>query len=218
MKVRTKSELLFERYCGERGYQSEQIEPEPKAGRSPDYRVMTPAGRVIVEIKEFTPNEEDKRIVDALKKLGHAAYERRLGKRVRKAIHGAAPQLRRYEDTLLPEVLLLHDNIYDNPKLDGHWPFARNEYLEPLAIEAAMFGSPQIRFRLNCKRTAIDSTGSSHGGGRQFTETERLYIGAVAVLNETLATMSAQSTSFTIPSRPNPSYQNTSSIQVIVTS
>ena len=192
IKVRTKSELVFEHYCREHCYRTERIEPEANAGRSPDYRVITPAGRVIVEIKEFTPNEDDKQFVEGLKKLGHAAYQRTLGKRVRKAIQDAASQLRRYKATLFPEVLLLYDNIYDNPKLDGDWPFARNEYLEPLAIKAAMFGSPQLRFTLDCNKTAIDPTGSSHGGGRQLTETQRLYIGAVAVLTETIATRSFQ--------------------------
>ncbi len=45
LKVHTKSELVFEDYCRERGYRSERIEPEINSGQFPDYRVITPAGQ-----------------------------------------------------------------------------------------------------------------------------------------------------------------------------
>jgi len=178
--VHTKSELLFENYCREREYQVERITPAVNAGMFPDYRVITPEGPVIVEIKEFVENEEDKRFVKALNKQGHAITKRSPGKRVYGAIKDAAPQLRRYKDEAFPEVLLLYDNIVD----DGSWPFGRNEYLAPLDISAGMFGSlvVQVWLHPNEKPTAVND--STHGGKRQLTETERLYIGAVAVLNE----------------------------------
>jgi hypothetical protein len=155
--VRNKSELVFEDYCRERGYQAERITPEVNAGQFPDYHLVTPAGPVIVEMKEFTANEADKRFVETLNKEGRADYRRSPGKRVYNAIKDAAPQLRRYRDTAFPEVLLVYDN------------------LQPLDIAAGMFGSPVMRFWLDPDQKPIDATDSTHGGSRQLTETERLY-------------------------------------------
>ena len=70
--MQTKSERVFEDYCRERRYQNERIEPDVNAGRFPDYRLVTPAGPVIVEIKEFTPNDDDIRLVETLHKHGKA--------------------------------------------------------------------------------------------------------------------------------------------------
>jgi hypothetical protein len=179
--VHTKSEVLFENYSRERGYQTERITPEVNAGQFPDYRVVTPAGSVIVEIKEFTANDADRRFIETFNKLGKASFHKRSpGKRVFDAIRDSAPQLRRYKDTPFPEVLLLFDNI----EVDGSWPFGPNDYLQPLDIAAGMFGSLTVRFWLDPNKRPIDATDSTHGGGRQLTERERLYMGAVAVLNE----------------------------------
>jgi hypothetical protein len=183
--VQTKSEIVFEHYCRERGYPNERIEPELNAGRFPDYRLITPAGPVIVEIKEFTPNDADITFLETVDKRGKAFFDpRRPGKRVFDAIRDSAAQLRRYKDTPFPELLLLYDNIYNNSELDGPWPFGRNDYLEPLAIAAGMFGSLRVRFLLDENKVPTDVTNWTHGGGRQLTETTGLYIGAVAVLNE----------------------------------
>ena len=55
----TVSEQYFLDYCRARRYKVKRITPKDKAGRFPDYETTTPAGSVIVEIKEFTPNDED---------------------------------------------------------------------------------------------------------------------------------------------------------------
>ena len=57
-----------------------------------------------MEIKEFTPNDEDNAFAATLEKEGKASFDNRsIGRRVRKAIIDSAPQLRRYKDTPLPE-------------------------------------------------------------------------------------------------------------------
>ena len=119
----TKSELVFEGYCRERGYHAERITPQADAGRFPDYRLATPAGPVIVEIKEFNANDADIRFAETLAKFGHASDRRSPGKRVFNAIRDSASQLRKYKETAVPEVLLLYENI----DIEG-WPFGRNEY------------------------------------------------------------------------------------------
>ena len=98
--------------------------------------------------------------------------------RTRRQIPSSVPRI------AFSEVLLLHDNIYNNTKLGDCWQFGRNEYLAPLDIAAGMFGSPVVRFWLDAEKRPIDANDTTHGGGRRITEKERLYIGAVGVFNE----------------------------------
>jgi hypothetical protein len=172
--VETVSEQYFLSYCKARGYEVKKIDPTGEAGqRFPDYETTTPAGRVIVEIKEFSPNDEDKAFAAKFEKEGKASFENRsIGRRVRKAIIDAAPQLRRYKDTPLPEVLLLYDNTNAGP-----------DYLDPMNIGAGMFGEPVIRFSRNPSLKPKGVPAATHGGRRQLTKTTRLYIGALGVMN-----------------------------------
>src|SRR4029079_9719334 len=108
-RMSTVSEQYFLDYCKARRYKVKRITLKDKAGRFPDYETTTPAGSVIVEIKEFTPNDEDNAFAATLEKEGKASVDNRsIGRRVRKAIIDSAPQLRRYQDTSLPEILLLY--------------------------------------------------------------------------------------------------------------
>lgn len=137
----TVSEQYFLDYCRARRYKVKRITPKNKAGRFPGYETTTPAGSVIVEIKEFTPNDEDNAFAATLEKEGKASFDNRsIGRRVRKAIIDSAPQLRRYKDTPLPEILLLYDNL-----ASGSYG-GIIDYLDPMNVGAGMFGEPVIRF------------------------------------------------------------------------
>ena len=184
MSVLTTSEECFLEYCELRKYRVHRIVPDINAGRFPDYQVDTSSGSVIVEIKELTPNEDDRLFAETLKEEGRASYHRAIGKRVRGAIMDAAPQLRRYRDTLSPEVLLLYHNIV----IDGRRSWGGNDHLDPLDLAGGMFGAPVMRFWRDPLNKPPDASDASHGGGRQLTKTTRRYIGAVAVLNRGTAT------------------------------
>ena len=94
LNVSTVSERQFLNYCRARRYKAKRITPKDKAGRFPDYEVTTAAGSVILEIKEFTPNDEDKAFAAAMETEGKASFcNRSIGRRVRKAIIDSAPQL-----------------------------------------------------------------------------------------------------------------------------
>jgi hypothetical protein len=160
----TVSERHFLNYCKARGYRVKRINPPKKTGRFPDYETTTPTGSVIVEIKEFTPNDEDKAFAAALEKEGKAHFDNRaIGKRVRKAIIDSAPQLRRYKDTPLPEILLLYDNL-----ASGCYG-GINDYLDPMNVGAGMFGEPVIRFWRDPSLKPAGAPDATHGGGRQLT-------------------------------------------------
>jgi hypothetical protein len=167
-----------------------KITPKEKGGRFPDYEVTTPVGSLIVEIKEFTPNDEDNAFATEMDTTGTASFSSRsIGKRIRKAIIDAAPQLRRYKNTLLPEVLLLYDNMAS----DSYGGI--NDYLDPMNVGAGMFGQPVIRFWRDPSLKPPGAQDATHGGGRQFTETTRLYIAIGRVHATTRVSVSAASTS-----------------------
>ena len=173
----TISERYFLDYCRTRGYKAKRITPQAKAGRFPDYEVTTPAGSVIVEIKEFTPNDEDKAFAAAMETEGKASFcSRSIGRRVRKANIDSAPQLRSYKDISLPEILLLYDN------LASYSYGGINDYLDPMNVGADMFGEPVIRFWRDPSLKPPGAQDATHGGRRQLTETTRLYIGALGVI------------------------------------
>ena len=173
----TVSERYFLNYCGTRRYNAKRITPKDRAGRFPDYEVTTAAGSMIVEIKEFTPNDEDKAFAAAMEREGKASFcNRSIGRRVRKAIIDSAPQLRRYKDTPLPEILLLYENLA-SVSYGGI-----NDYLDPMNVGAGMFGEPVIRFWRDQSLKPAGARDATHGGGRQLTETTRLYIGALGVM------------------------------------
>jgi hypothetical protein len=173
----TVSEQHFLAYCGARRYSAKKITPENELGRFPDYEVTTPAGALIVEIKEFTQNDEDKAFAAVLDNEGTASFSNRsIGRRVRKAIIDAAPQLRRYKDTPVPEVLLLYDNMAS----DSYGGI--NDYLDPMNMGAGMFGELVIRFWRDRSGKPPGAQDATHGGKRQLTETTRLYIGALGVM------------------------------------
>src|ERR1700676_146119 len=122
LNASTVSERLFLEYCDARQYKAEKL-PIPKdAGRFPDYKADTSAGPVIFEIKEFAPNDEDRQFEEEMKTEGYAGFSRSIGKRVRKAIIDAAPQLRQYKDTPFPEVLLLFDNTRGSSPIADYLP------------------------------------------------------------------------------------------------
>jgi hypothetical protein len=172
----TLSEQHFLSYCKARQYKANKI-PLEGAGRFPDYEITTAAGSVIVEVKEITPNDEDRAFAAALDAGRTVSFSSNsIGKRVRKVIIDAAPQLRRYKDRPLPEILLLYDNMAS----DCYGGI--NDYVDPMNIGAGMFGKPVIRFWRDPSLKPPGTPDARHGGRRQFTETDRLYIGALGVM------------------------------------
>lgn len=62
-KQTKRSEVLFRRYCDERGYDCSPIaESGVQRVRSPDFSVLVNGDRIIVEVKEITANDEEVRL------------------------------------------------------------------------------------------------------------------------------------------------------------
>ncbi len=165
----TESETLFQSYCAERGYTVTPIPVVPNSGRFPDYNVQTPNGFAICEVKELTPNEQDKEVEANLMNYGESDYSCAIGKRARASLVEASGQLSRYRVDPRPCMAVIFDTT-------------AGDYLSPADLDAAMFGKPVVLFRdahLNPKDRRSNFT---HGGDRKLTEERRLYVGAVGVL------------------------------------
>ena len=163
--MRTISERLFETYSNLRGYECKRIEVDGE-GRFADYELMTPRGTVICEVKEITPNVEDKAYDERLAKYNQADSSRPIGKRARATLVNASGQLRRFREDPSPCMAVLFDKTY-------------YDYLSPSDIDAAMFGDPIVLFPIEPPDRGVDVT---HGGNRRLNEERGLYISAVGVL------------------------------------
>jgi hypothetical protein len=112
-----------------------------------------------------------------LNKLECADLQRSPGKRVFSSIKDARSAVAPLQTNSVSRSPLLYDNIYDNRAPDGYCPWSKQ-------VSAASrhsgwnVWSPVVRFWLDPDQKPVNATDS------QLTETERLYIGAVAVLKE----------------------------------
>jgi hypothetical protein len=105
------------------------------------------------------------------------------GARVGRLIERAAPQLRQFANLALPSVLVVYDNIVVN----GQRP--RGGYsihLESSFIDFGMYGLQTVVCKVVQTPVAprLVPVSDGRGGERQMTEDERVYISAVAVLQE----------------------------------
>ena len=180
--MKTKSEVLFSQYCESVHYVCKEIPAGSQHGKTADYEVLAGNSRIVVEIKELTPDSEDKRQARELIERGWTSGGGRPGSRVQTAIKRAAPQLKKYRRLGIPLVLVLYDNIVVN----GTRPHARNGLLESSFIDFAMYGLQTEFFKKIslAQGFVLEHSGSGRGGKRQTTETERTYMSAVCVLYE----------------------------------
>lgn len=126
----TRSEQLFERFCGEKGLRLHRV-LEGKL-RSPDYYLEASGKRLVVEVKQIDANKEERRV---LRKPPDEWNEDDIfhwdipGDRLRNKIASAMPQLRSLSKGKHPTLLVIYNNIM-------MWSELADEY----AVRVAMYG------------------------------------------------------------------------------
>ena len=104
MAQRTTSEVQFEAFCQQTGIPLERI-PEADT-RTPDYQIVIGTERIIVEVKETSPNREELESNRLLKQRGYGnVIGSTPGDRVRKMIRSASAQLKARSNGTVPTVL-----------------------------------------------------------------------------------------------------------------
>jgi len=124
----TNSEGLFLKYCADQSYQIEKI-PEG-ADRTPDFKVCTPYGQIIAEVKETCPNEEEIKIASENGGTIVKSIGKRAGEKIKQAMK------KKYADQQIPRVIVLYDNIVVN----GVHPLRPSFYFDPTDIAFGMYG------------------------------------------------------------------------------
>ena len=177
MKRPTKSEELFRQYCEAQSYTVEKI-PEA-TDRTPDFRVATPHGAIIAEVKEARPNEEDVRIATQIKLSGgRASWCDLPGKRVRGMLDEARGQTRSLLGERLPCVVVLYDNVV----VDGARPRYQNYFFSGFDIATGMYG--QLKTVVSFAGSEVTGTKNELGGNRTLRFNKDQQMSAVCVLTD----------------------------------
>jgi hypothetical protein len=161
----TLSEQLFEKFCEENRLVANRI---PTGNRpTPDYKVCRASQSVIFEIKQFNPNQQDMRAIEALRR-GDAFHDY-LRNRVREVLKDVSPQLKAAWQVNRPGVLVVYNNT---PVSAG---------TDPDSVLQAMFGRKQVSVTLKEDGSAVASE-PFLAGNEGFTPTHNTSVSALAVL------------------------------------
>jgi len=180
-KQTTRSEVLFQHYCDERGYGYSRIaESGEQRVRSPDFSILVSENRITVEVKEITANKAEVRLWRETRSGKVVVHAREPGRRAHNQIRAAARQLRQYAKEKCPCVVVLYDNVF----VDGTRPHPYIDlfgHLGPYDIDVALFGLQTANVRLH-----PDGTSESLPDGR--SRSRKVHdlgcISAVSVLYE----------------------------------
>jgi hypothetical protein len=104
----TKSEQLFEAFCEQIAVEWRRV-PEARK-RRPDYEIYTNNTRIIAEIKQTDPNEEEKNLEKRQRKGEAVVFGTTPGERIRRALRAANPQLKQLSCGKLPALLIMYNN------------------------------------------------------------------------------------------------------------
>jgi hypothetical protein len=170
----TESERLFEQFCATNDVQYVRIETKSASGeRTPDYEIRTSCGgRVAVEVKQFNPTEEEKRLYQQLQERGYTdSYGSEPGAKARLKIQSGAKQLKAYADGHLPTLLVLYSNV----------PFPRRG-VDPYEIKTAMYGIEKTDITLDGSSGAARVSDRGFGPKRKMTPTSNTSLSAVGTL------------------------------------
>jgi len=171
---KTVSEKLFERFCEENGIQYNQIKPPTTSHtQSPDYEIQTDTGTVIVEVKQFDPNKEDRRVAKQLQERGYSdAFGGEPGARVRLKIQSGVKQLKARSRGRFPTILVLYNNV----------PF-NDRGIDPYEIKTAMYGLEKYDVAVDSPRSSVSVVDCGFGPKRKVTPSSNTSLSAVATLH-----------------------------------
>jgi hypothetical protein len=108
----TLSEQLFERYCERYGIPYQRV--SATGARSPDYEMALAGQRIVVEVKEIEPNDNEKAAMERTARGEIVVHHVTPGERVRRKITSQSGQIRARAQGVLPGLLVLFDDGFVN--------------------------------------------------------------------------------------------------------
>lgn len=169
----TDSELLFGELCSACSIEYERVaEATVQGERRPDFTIRLSGHAVVVEIKQFDPNDDELRAHQALMRGEVVVSGTTPGDRVRKAIQSAAPQLRSLSRGELPAMLVVYNNVLSS-----------RQHTDPYAIATAMNGLDVVPVLVPMDPSISPVFQDVRSGPkRKMTENANTTISAVGVL------------------------------------
>ena len=169
----TISEKSFEVFCETNNLVYKRIEISLVPGtKVPDYELYTETGLIVVEIKQFNPNEEEKRLQKQLEKRGRTEiYGKEPGAKARLKIQSGAKQLKARGGERKPTLLVLYNNV----------PIS-NRGVDPYEIKAAMYGIEKLDIDINSVNSEVNTVDRGFGPKRKMTPTSNTSVSAIASL------------------------------------
>lgn len=173
MGNKTVSERLFERFCDDNHIEYKRIEAYSIPNKNePDYEIQTLTELVVVEVKQFNPNEEEKKLYKQLWERGYTdAYGGEPGAKARLKIQAGAKQLKARSKGKLPALLVLYNNV----------PIS-DRGVDPYEIKTAMYGIEKIDLALDPDANRVSLTERGFGPKRKVTPSRNTSLSAVGAL------------------------------------
>jgi hypothetical protein len=137
--------------------------------RRPDYAIRVGGKWCVVEVKELTPNDEDKQLIE---NAGAGIVEGRWvapGKRLRPSIRSGEGQLRKFSTRGFATIICLFDTTASFHDADFH-------------VHAALYGDETLRFIIPAGSDTAEFIGSGPGRNAMLRRDERNTVSAVAIM------------------------------------
>lgn len=169
-KGKTKSEKLFERFCEENSIRHRRI--LETSVKTPDYEFFPGGTRVVVEVKQVEPNDEDRKFDAAMDAGQHPVGGYTPGQRTRKVIESAGPQLKASAGD--SPGLIVAFNMVDR---------MRGIYLGQHDVLTGMYGFETVNISVpkdTAKKPRLESV--TFGGKRKVTPVHNTTLSAFAVI------------------------------------
>ena len=167
----TLSEILFEEFCTTNVLIWERIPRNPPY-QTADYAVTLEGQRVVVEIKQFENNDEEKRQIAELEARGRCGVDGTVGTRIRNVITRGTKQIWNITNGKCPSILLLFDNRHEMFR----YVFLSEEFL------FAMYGPETRILRLHSDGVTKPAlVGKKFGTRRKMSSTRSKHISALGL-------------------------------------
>ena len=170
MSDKTLSEQLVEDWLDRNkiGWRRIRVAITP-GNRRPDYAIWVGGNRCIVEVKELTPNDEDRNIIEDARAGVVEGRWVAPGKRLRPHIRSGEGQLTKFSARGLATIICLLDTTASFHDTDFH-------------IRAALYGNETLHFVVPEGSDTAEFIGSGPGRNAMLRRDERTTVSAVAIL------------------------------------
>ena len=170
--VRTKSQVLFERFCTQHGLGCTAIPVEHT--RTADYRVIVQGHEIVAEVKQLDPNAQDRASSRALKSGGIGKYGGEAGSRIRHMIDKGKEQVANLARDRSPGLLVIYNNVPECPT-----------YTDPMFVMIAMYGHLTLELELSSSVAGPPKAKAlRHGAKNKMSPCSNTSLSAVCVLQE----------------------------------